>query len=116
MLLRTRARVLAFEPHPRNLWHLTRSLRLGPTGAPDTGGANTGQRWAERVAVYPIALGARSEHRRIFSQRGNAGDTRLLVWVRGRDRGRIRVRVRIRVSVRVRVRVRVRFRVRDRAP
>lgn len=71
VLLRTRARVLAFEPHPRNLWHLTRSLRKGTAETLSDAG------WASRVAVFPMGLGDLPERRTISVSQDNSGDARL---------------------------------------
>lgn len=67
ILLRTRAKVVAFEPSDANLFFLTRSLRLAAARDPSI---------ASRVVVFPLGLGvAASTPLPIFAERGNAGNT-----------------------------------------
>ena len=66
LLLRTRARIVAFEPSPSNLFYLTRSLRLAAQRDPSV---------AERVVVFPVAAGDAPSRLRAYAQRGNLGNT-----------------------------------------
>ena len=56
MLLRTDARVVAFEPSPVNRFYLTRSLRMAALRDPSIG---------RRVVVVPFALGAHYQQSRL---------------------------------------------------
>ena len=67
LLLRTKARVIAFEPSSTNLFYLTRSLRLVAQSHPEI---------ARRVVVFPIAAGDQQLSRApLFAERGNLGNT-----------------------------------------
>ena len=67
LLLRTRARVIAFEPSPVNLYYLTRSLRLLAESHPEV---------ARRVVVFPIGAGdAQLSRAPLFVEKGNLGNT-----------------------------------------
>ena len=68
MLLRTSARVIAFEPSQANLFHLTRSLRLLAARNPSI---------ADRVVVVPVGLGERREMVHVHAERSNLGNTVL---------------------------------------
>lgn len=70
MLLLTSARIVAFEPSPVNLFHLTRSLSLAATRA-----ANDDI--ASRVVVFPIGAGDASSRSTMFNEKGNFGDSRI---------------------------------------
>ena len=65
LLVRTSARVIAFEPNPIALFHLTRNLQRA---------ARQWSHVASRVVVYPIAAGDRSLQSSIFTQEGNLGN------------------------------------------
>ena len=56
MLLRTDARVVAFEPSPVNRFYLTRSLRMAALRDPSIG---------RRIVVVPFALGAHYQQSRL---------------------------------------------------
>lgn len=66
LLLRTKARIIAFEPSPSNLFYLTRTLQLAAQRDPAI---------AERVVVYPIGVGDAPSRLPLFTQRGNLGNT-----------------------------------------
>ena len=66
LLLRTRARVIALEPSPLNLFYLTRSLKLLAARHP---------RLADRVVVLPVAAGAAEAQLPLYVERGNLGNT-----------------------------------------
>ena len=66
MLLKTTARIVAFEPNPNNLWHLTRTLRMAAAVKPDI---------AMRVVVLPTGLGSRSSRKAIRLIEGNVGNS-----------------------------------------
>ena len=70
LLLRTHAKIIAFEPNPANLFHLTHSLhRLAQRDAT----------MANRVVVYPIGLGdARDEPAHVVTEVGNLGNSIVL--------------------------------------
>ena len=75
LLLRTRARIIAFEPSPTNLFFLTRSLRLAAAQQPDI---------QSRVIVFPIGVGnVALEHAQLYTERGNLGNT--VVGIRHAD-------------------------------
>jgi FkbM family methyltransferase len=63
-LMSVGAHVVAFEPLPSNLFYLYESLQLN-------------ERWRDRVVVWPAALGAQAGTERIFTERGNAGNSPL---------------------------------------
>jgi len=67
LLLRTRARIIAFEPSPTNLYYLTRSLLLAAQHHPDI---------RDRVVVFPIGAGnVALEHAQLYTESGNLGNT-----------------------------------------
>ena len=67
LLLRTRARIVAFEPSPTNLFFLTRSIRLAAQLHPEI---------AKRVVVFTIGAGSVPlEHAQLYAERGNLGNT-----------------------------------------
>ena len=67
LLLRTRARIIAFEPSPTNLFYLTRSIRLAAQLHPEI---------STRVVVFPIGAGnVPLEHAQLYTERGNLGNT-----------------------------------------
>ena len=66
LLHRTNARIIAFEPSPVNLYHLTRTLRLAAERHPAI---------ARRVVVMPLGAGRSQRKRPLFAQRGNLGNT-----------------------------------------
>ena len=68
LLLRTRAKVIAFEPSPTNLFYLTRSLQFLCARYPEM---------ASRVVVFPVAAGEQPGVARVLGQRGNLGNTVL---------------------------------------
>ena len=75
LLLRTRARIIAFEPSPTNLFYLTRSIRLAAQLHPEI---------STRVVVFPIGAGnVPLEHAQLYTERGNLGNT--VVGVRHAD-------------------------------
>lgn len=68
MLLRTRAKVIAFEPSPLNLFYLTRSLRMLADRFPMV---------ARRVAVFPLAASDAPGRLPLVIERGNLGNSGL---------------------------------------
>ena len=72
LLLRTRARIVAFEPNPVELFYLTRNLRQLAEKRPDV---------LHRVVVFPIAVGDPAVSldelttATLYSERGNLGNT-----------------------------------------
>ena len=66
LLLQTNATILAFEPSPLNLFHLTQTLYKSTLGNPLL---------ASRVAVFPIAVGDENKPDSIFVAKGNAGNS-----------------------------------------
>ncbi len=66
LLLRTNARVVAFEPSPTNLFYLTRNLRLAADRNPSIAG---------RVVVYPLAAGEAARQAVAHVKWGNLGNT-----------------------------------------
>lgn len=68
MLSLSSASVVAVEPSPVNLFHLTRSLQLAASAQ---GGI------ASRVTVLPVAVGDAAQRREMFYEKGNHGDTRM---------------------------------------
>ena len=69
LLLRTDARIIAFEPSAANVYYLTRSLRMLASKRPDITG---------RVAVFPIGLGDVPMRVPMFAPGDNLGNTRHL--------------------------------------
>lgn len=68
MLLRTNASVVVFEPNPRNLFLLTSTLYNASRMLPDLC-------LAQRVRVFPYAVGNESSTSSIYQVRGNPGDS-----------------------------------------
>tara|TARA_B100001057_G_scaffold398878_1_gene409639 strand:- start:270 stop:1190 length:921 start_codon:yes stop_codon:yes gene_type:complete len=66
LLLQTNATVLAFEPSPLNLYHLTESLVR-------TSRKHTSL--VQRVVVFPIGIGDARQTQTIFVAKGNAGNS-----------------------------------------
>lgn len=63
MLLSTNANIIAFEPHPRNLFHLRSTIsKLDPS-------------MQNRVVIVPIALGEATATSKIFSAKNNMGNS-----------------------------------------
>ena len=63
MLLSTDANIVAFEPHPRNLFNLRSSI------------AALDKSYQDRVVIVPIGLGAESASNTIFAASGNMGNS-----------------------------------------
>lgn len=63
MLLSTDAKIIAFEPHPKNLFVLLNTI------------AAMDESYQERVAVVPVALGGESSTDIIYAARGNMGNS-----------------------------------------
>ena len=68
MLVRTRARIVAFEPSEANLFYLTRTLKLAAERDPSV---------ANRVLVFPLGAGEAWSRTPIFLQPGNLGNSVL---------------------------------------
>lgn len=66
LLLYSNASVVAFEPNPINLYHLTRSLQHVAEDFPDI---------ARRVVVYPLGIGEADATRLSCMNPGNGGDS-----------------------------------------
>eukprot|EP01083_Nonionella_stella_P247307 857604_1 len=63
MLLSTNANIIAFEPHPRNLFHLRSTIsKLSPS-------------MQNRVVIVPTALGEASATSKIYSAKNNMGNS-----------------------------------------
>lgn len=65
-LLAAGANVIAFEPSPSNLFYLTSSILANKDEFPD---------WADRLKLYPVALGAHNAESLIYESAGNAGNS-----------------------------------------
>lgn len=63
MLLTTNATIVAFEPHPRNLFCLTSTL------------SKMDNSYSDRVFVFPIALGNQTAEATINAAKGNLGNS-----------------------------------------
>eukprot|EP00977_Amphora_coffeiformis_P002464 scaffold464_cov181-Amphora_coffeaeformis.AAC.2 len=63
MLLSTDARIIAFEPHPKNLFVLQQSI------------AALDQSYQDRVVLVPVALGPESTTNTIYAAEGNMGNS-----------------------------------------
>jgi len=63
MLLSTDANIVAFEPHPRNVFNLRSSI------------AALGKSYQDRVVIAPVGLGAESASNTIFAASGNMGNS-----------------------------------------
>jgi FkbM family methyltransferase len=68
VLLLTSARVVAFEPSPVNLFHLTRSLRWAAAARASL---------LQRVVVLPVGIGDSAMRSVIVSEAGNLGNSRI---------------------------------------
>ena len=66
LLLRTKARIIALEPSPINLYYLTRSIKLAALSYPDI---------LRRVVVLPIGAADVSAVVQLSAQKGNLGNT-----------------------------------------
>ena len=66
ILARTNARVIAFEPNPSNLYHLTRTLAMASARRPSL---------LDRVVVLPVAAGDVSEWTSIAADMNNMGNS-----------------------------------------
>ena len=76
MLLLTSARIIAFEPSPINMFHLTRSLRLA---------ASADAAVEHRVVVFPVGAGDSALRSKMVSDANNFGDTQLSETTRDSD-------------------------------
>jgi len=63
MLLSTDAKVIAFEPHPKNLFVLLNTI------------AAMEESYQERVVIVPVALGGKSSTEIIYAAKGNMGNS-----------------------------------------
>ena len=63
MLMETDAQIIAFEPHPMNLYNLKRTL------------SNLGKEYQERVRLFPVGLGDQSATNTIYTPIGNMGNS-----------------------------------------
>ena len=63
MLLSTDAKVIAFEPHPKNLFVLLSTIKAME------------QSYQDRVVIVPVALGAESAIQTIYAAKGNMGNS-----------------------------------------
>jgi len=63
MLLSTDAKIIAFEPHPKNLFVLLSTIRAME------------QSYQDRVVIVPVALGAESAMETIYAANGNMGNS-----------------------------------------
>ena len=79
LLLATSARIVAFEPNPVNLWYATRSLNMA---------ARTHPTLANRVVLFPVALGDESAFAPIYAQRRNLGNSVIGASVTEHDKSR----------------------------
>ena len=77
MLLLTSARVIAFEPSPINMFHLTRSLRLA---------ASADAALHHRVVVFPVGAGDSAVRSKMVSDASNFGNTQLSESTRDSER------------------------------
>jgi len=64
MLLTTNATILAFEPHPKNQFCVTSSLRALESVKPE---------YRDRVIFFPIGLGTKTDTSTIVAAKGNMG-------------------------------------------
>ena len=77
LLLRTRAKIIAFEPSPVNLFYLTRSLKMLSRRYPQV---------ARRVVVYPVAVSDAPSRLPLYIQQRNFGNSVLLSASRSANR------------------------------
>jgi len=73
MLLSTDANIIAFEPHPRNLFCLRSTI------------SKLSSEYQERVTLFPIALGDKKGVSTIYSARGNMGNSVVGTKIRDFD-------------------------------
>lgn len=67
MLLATDAKIIAFEPHPMNLFNLKKTI------------ASMGKSFQDRVVLFPVGLGSMQSTSTIFSATGNMGNSGTLI-------------------------------------
>eukprot|EP00553_Chaetoceros_curvisetus_P004437 CAMPEP_0204612454 /NCGR_PEP_ID=MMETSP0717-20131115/540_1 /ASSEMBLY_ACC=CAM_ASM_000666 /TAXON_ID=230516 /ORGANISM="Chaetoceros curvisetus" /LENGTH=187 /DNA_ID=CAMNT_0051624545 /DNA_START=542 /DNA_END=1105 /DNA_ORIENTATION=- len=70
MLLSTNAKIITFEPHPRNLFAMQNSI------------AALDQQYQDRVVIVPVALGGESAENIIYAAEGNMGNSNIGMIVR----------------------------------
>ena len=68
MLLRTSARVIAFEPSAPNLFYLTKSMSMAATERPGV---------ANRLVVFPVGAGDVPRRSTMVREKGNFGDSHI---------------------------------------
>jgi FkbM family methyltransferase len=71
ILATTHARIIAFEPSPKNLFRLTSTL------------LNLPEEMKNRVTLFPVALGAESASATIWANPSNAGNTQVVQSSKG---------------------------------
>jgi FkbM family methyltransferase len=67
MLLSTNATVIAFEPHPMNVYNLKKTL------------SKLGKHYQDRLLLFPIGLGSSASASVINSAKGNMGNSQIIV-------------------------------------
>ncbi|KAL3817665.1 hypothetical protein ACHAXA_002010 [Cyclostephanos tholiformis] len=63
MLLGTKARIIAFEPHPMNLYNIKKTV------------SQLDKSYQDRLMLFPIGLGGESTTSKIYSATGNMGNS-----------------------------------------
>jgi len=63
MLLGTKANIIAFEPHPMNIFAIKRSVSL------------MDKKYKDRLRLFPVGLGDAAEMNKIFGAEGNMGNS-----------------------------------------
>jgi len=71
LLLRTDARLIIFEPSPKNLYYLTRTLQAVHQHQPTLGVAS-------RVVIFPIGLGNKTSTSEMYVDIHNSGDSMVV--------------------------------------
>lgn len=78
MLLSTDAKIIAFEPHPRNLFSVQKSI------------SKLDKSYQDRVVIVPVALGEESAESVIFAAEGNMGNSNVGMIVRDNGKQQFR--------------------------
>ena len=74
MLLSTEAKIILFEPHPKNLFCIKNTVSV------------LDSKYQDRVVIVPVALGATSETNTIFAAKGNMGNSIVGKSIKDMDR------------------------------
>jgi FkbM family methyltransferase len=65
MLLSTKANIVAFEPHPMNVYNIKKTV------------SNLGKEYQDRIMLFPVGLGSTQSSSTIYSGHDNMGNSQL---------------------------------------